>query len=183
MPIEHCQFKKEIFNWKTVLWHNNNIINVSIKVECCIKINKTLLSMWLLLKYIHKIKIHKETRGGSIFYYSILTPGSLFYTGQYTIWQGHYLLYGIMLGFVTAANQANIGKLWSSLVQRQTLTRPIFHSRLGSWIGSLMTSSRSTALGNKGRQGFLPIMGDRFLSSHLTPPACWVIKRSRLIAS
>ena len=41
MPIEHCQFKKEIFNWKTVLWHNNNIINVSIKVECCININKT----------------------------------------------------------------------------------------------------------------------------------------------
>ena len=25
MSIEHCQFKKEIFNWKTVLWHNHNI--------------------------------------------------------------------------------------------------------------------------------------------------------------
>ena len=29
MPTEHCQFEKEIFHWKKILWHNNNIINVS----------------------------------------------------------------------------------------------------------------------------------------------------------
>ena len=41
--------------------------------------------MWLILKRIQKRKIHQETKGGSFYYYSILTLGSLFYAGQYSI--------------------------------------------------------------------------------------------------
>ena len=66
-------------------------------MQCCININKTLPSMSLILKYIQKRKIHEETRGGSLFhrgeslfYYSILTPGSLFCAGQYSIWHRHH---------------------------------------------------------------------------------------------
>ena len=41
MPTEQCQFEKEIFHWRKILWHNSSII----KVQCCININKILPSV------------------------------------------------------------------------------------------------------------------------------------------
>ena len=67
MLIEQCQFEKEIFHWKTVLWHDNNIINVSSVMLHKYKQNITLNVIHTQI-YAKKLTNHKETWGGSIFY-------------------------------------------------------------------------------------------------------------------
>ena len=91
MPTEQCQFEKEIFHWKK-RYFGITIILLMYQSAILYKYKQNItFNVINLLKYIQKRKIHEETRGGSlfhggsIFYYSILTPGSRSYAGQYPL--------------------------------------------------------------------------------------------------
>ena len=45
-------------------------------------------------KSMKKQRVDNFSMGRSIFYYRILTPGSLFYAGQYSIWHRYYVYVG-----------------------------------------------------------------------------------------